>query len=231
MPYFLTEPSFKITIGKHWCGFHCDFQSVCSKSWRSQGGCHPAHQKQWGKQLWLLTPVIIIIIPSIIILEYLSQEIGTEVSVLLRRIQGLNLSNHFKIYLPNPQTLFNTSLLIPWNFNFFFFCGLFPVQLGSQVRIVLLHFTRYSASFSVTPAASLFSLIQSSHLLFGLPLFLLPTPILLTLFPRILLLFWSHDLHSLNFSSDYPAPIAFLMVVFRILSSLIFPTANRGILI
>ena len=65
----------------------------------------------------------------------------------------------------------------------------FPSSTGVAGADRLAPFTRYSASFSVTPAASLFSLIQSSHLLFGLPLFLLPTPILLTLFPRILLLF------------------------------------------
>ena len=51
------------------------------------------------------------------------------------------------------------------------------------MRIFFLHFARSSASSSITPAASISSLIQSSHLLFGLPLFLLPTTILLTLFP------------------------------------------------
>ena len=108
------------------------------------------------------------------------------------------------------------------------------------MRILFLHFARASASSvspaaSITPAASISSLIQSSHLLFGLPLFLLPTTILLSLFSTypssLLVTLPSHlYLHSLNFSSNSPTPIIFLMAVFRILSSLVFPIANRSIL-
>ena len=61
--------------------------------------------------------------------------------------------------------------------------GLAPTQVGSPVRTHLFHFLWSCASASSISAAFRSSLMQSFHLLLGLPLFLFPTSIAITLLP------------------------------------------------
>ena len=64
--------------------------------------------------------------------------------------------------------------------------GLGPTQAGSPVWTHLFHFLRSCTSASSSSAAFRSSLMQSFHLLLGLPLFLFPTSIAITLLPTYL---------------------------------------------
>ena len=102
----------------------------------------------------------------------------------------------------------------------------------SPVRIILLHsfLSRASSSFLVITLRS--SSIQSCHLLFGLPLLLLPTTRFLILLPTCdssLLIMWPNHLNlvSRNFCPSSTTSLLLLTSSFLILSSLVTTTQSR----
>ena len=100
----------------------------------------------------------------------------------------------------------------------------------------LFHFLWSCASASSSFAAFRSSLMQSFHLLLGLPLFLFPTSIAITLFPTYLfsrLTTWPKHLNlpSLIFTPSCPTFNLLLTSSFFTLSSLVIPHSNLSILI
>ena len=114
--------------------------------------------------------------------------------------------------------------------------ALFPLHVGSPVRIAILHLLLSSASFSVTPTTAISSLTQSFHLLLGLPLFLFPTTISITRFPTyvssLLITCPNHlSLASHSLSLSFSTFSRLLTSSFRILFLLVTPKENLSIFI
>ena len=119
---------------------------------------------------------------------------------------------------------------------FFLLQALFPLQVGSPVRIAILHLLLSSASFSVTPTTAISSLTQSFHLLLGLPLFLFPTTISITRLPTyvssLLITCPNHlSLASRSLSLSFSIFSRLLTSSFRILFLLVTPKENLSIFI
>ena len=109
-----------------------------------------------------------------------------------------------------------------------------PHQVGSPLRIALLHFVLSWASSGCGPAARRSFEMQSFHLLFGWPLLLLPVCSVLTLQPmssRLSTLPNQRSLLSLIFPTNSPTFTLTLITAFSMRSSLVFPRENLNIFI